>query len=183
MPPTRSTTSRSGSPTPTSTTRRSPSGTRAATPTTSTCVRRSRRSRRRPTTRPPSSTSTSSTSTGGDVNQLGQQAASAFLLWATAAKACGSTLTSDCVMDEAGQGHELDRRRPPRRDQPGANLPPDCGLVLKLERHRVRPVLPGGGRHLRLRPGLRRAGHRPGGRPGQPRRQPDLPGRLIQRRS
>ena len=28
---------------------------------------------------------------GGDVNQLGEQATSAFLLWATAAKACGRT--------------------------------------------------------------------------------------------
>src|SRR5262249_52802461 len=27
---------------------------------------------------------------GGDVNQLGEQSASAFLLWATAAKACGT---------------------------------------------------------------------------------------------
>ena len=30
------------------------------------------------------------TKSGGEMNQLGSQAASSFLLWATAAKACGS---------------------------------------------------------------------------------------------
>ena len=69
---------------------------------------------------------------GGDVNQLGMQATSAFLLWATGAKACGSNLTSACVMqilatitDWTGGGLHAPTN-------PASNKPPDCGLVLKL---------------------------------------------------
>ena len=36
---------------------------------------------------------------GGKTNQLGEQAASSFLLWATAAKSCGSTLTRQCIIN------------------------------------------------------------------------------------
>ena len=38
---------------------------------------------------------------GGEVALLGMQTASAFMLWATAAKACGSDLTRECVLNEA----------------------------------------------------------------------------------
>ena len=61
------------------------------------------------------------------------QAASAFLLWAQAAQTCGSDLTSTCVMTElakvtswTGGGLHADTN-------PGENLPPQCGLVLKLD--------------------------------------------------
>lgn len=69
----------------------------------------------------------------GDTSMLGIQAASAFLLWATAAKECGAELTRDCAMAElkeittwtAGGLHaEMD---------PGGNLPGPCGMVLKME--------------------------------------------------
>ena len=80
-------------------------------------------------------------------NQLGAQAASAFLLWATAAKACGSDLTRECVHGRAGQGHELDRWRAAlaRATRP-RTCPPTCGMVLKLtgtEFERVYPEEPG----------------------------------------
>ena len=83
---------------------------------------------------------------GGDMNQLGQQSASAFLLWATAAKACGSELTRDCV------GAELDKITSwtgggmHAEANPGENLPSECGLLLKMEGTtyvRVYPEEPG----------------------------------------
>ncbi len=69
---------------------------------------------------------------GGDVNQLGMQSASAFLLWATGAKACGSTLTSACVMDELGKVTDWTGGGLHAPTTPSSNKPPDCGLVLKL---------------------------------------------------
>ena len=70
--------------------------------------------------------------TGGDVNQLGMQAASAFLLWATAAKECGSTLTSTCVMDNLAKVTSWTGGGLHAETNPVSNKPPDCGLVLKL---------------------------------------------------
>jgi len=69
----------------------------------------------------------------GDVNQLGMQATSAFLLWATAAKTCGSTLTSTCVMDNLSKVTSWTGGGLHAQTNPGGNLPPDCGLVLKLD--------------------------------------------------
>ncbi len=69
---------------------------------------------------------------GGDVNQLGMQSASAFLLWATGAKACGSTLTSACVMEELGKVTDWTGGGLHAPTTPSSNKPPDCGLVLKL---------------------------------------------------
>ena len=70
---------------------------------------------------------------GGDVNQLGEQAASSFLLWATAAKECGSTLTRDCVMGKLKAVKKWTGGGLHAEANPGENLPPQCGLVLKLE--------------------------------------------------
>ncbi len=69
---------------------------------------------------------------GGDVNQLGMQGASAFLLWATGAKACGSTLTSTCVMDELAKVTSWTGGGLHAETNPVSNKPPDCGLVLKM---------------------------------------------------
>ena len=88
-----------------------------------TCAWRSRRSSRPARTPPPSSTSTSSRPSGNKPALLGAQATSAFLLWATAAKECGADLTRQCVLDNLAEDHELDRWRPPRRDQPGREHP------------------------------------------------------------
>ena len=69
---------------------------------------------------------------GGDVNQLGQQAASAFLLWATQAKACGSELTRACMLDKLSMVDTWTGGGMHAETNPGKNMPPECGLVLKL---------------------------------------------------
>ncbi len=68
----------------------------------------------------------------GDVNQLGMQATSAFLLWATGAKACGSNLTSTCVMENLGKITSWTGGGLHAETNPSSNKPPECGLVLKL---------------------------------------------------
>ncbi len=70
---------------------------------------------------------------GGDVNQLGEQSASAFLLWATAAKACGSNLTRECVGEKLTATTEWTGGGLHAQSNPGQNLPSECGLVLKLQ--------------------------------------------------
>ncbi|HEX6425270.1 MAG TPA: ABC transporter substrate-binding protein [Acidimicrobiales bacterium] len=70
---------------------------------------------------------------GGDISQLGQQATSSFLLWATAAQACGAELTRDCVLDELSGITSWDGGGMHAETNPGENLPPECGMLLKLE--------------------------------------------------
>jgi hypothetical protein len=70
---------------------------------------------------------------GGDISQLGQQAASSFLLWATGAQACGAELTRDCVLDELSGITTWDGGGMHAETNPGENLPPECGMLLKLE--------------------------------------------------
>ena len=70
---------------------------------------------------------------GGDVSLLGAQATSAFLLWATAAQACGSELTSTCVLDELSRVHDWTGGGLHSTTDPGANLPGACGMVLNLQ--------------------------------------------------
>jgi hypothetical protein len=72
------------------------------------------------------------TENGGDISQLGQQATSAFLLWATAAKEC-EELTRDCVLDELHQITSWDGGGLHAESNPGENLPPECSLLLKLD--------------------------------------------------
>ena len=78
---------------------------------------------------------------GGDTSYTGQQSASAFLLWATAAQACGNDLTRDCVMQrsEAGPRAGPPGASAPPQD-PGGNKPGDCGLVLRVPGHGLRAV-------------------------------------------
>ncbi len=83
---------------------------------------------------------------GGDVNQLGQQSASAFLLWATAVKSCGSTVTRQCVGDALDKITSWTGGGMHAEANPGENLPSDCGLLLKMEGTsyvRVAPEEPG----------------------------------------
>jgi hypothetical protein len=68
----------------------------------------------------------------GDIALLGAQATSAFLLWATAAKACGSNLTSQCVLDEAKKVTKWTGGGLHAETNPGTNQPPQCGFSLKL---------------------------------------------------
>jgi ABC-type branched-subunit amino acid transport system substrate-binding protein len=70
---------------------------------------------------------------GGDISYTGQQSASAFLLWATAAKACGNDLTRACVMQQLKGVHDWTAGGMSSSQDPGANMPGDCGLTIKLD--------------------------------------------------
>ncbi|HZA75651.1 MAG TPA: ABC transporter substrate-binding protein [Acidimicrobiales bacterium] len=70
---------------------------------------------------------------GGDTSQLGEQATSSFLLWATAAKECGADLTRQCVLDELSQVTSWTGGGLHAETNPGENLPPECSMILKLE--------------------------------------------------
>ena len=83
---------------------------------------------------------------GGEVALLGMQTTSAFMLWATAAKACGSNLTRQCVLDEAAAISEWTGGGLHVPSDPGVNEPPPCGLVLELvddTYERIFPYEPG----------------------------------------
>jgi ABC-type branched-subunit amino acid transport system substrate-binding protein len=69
---------------------------------------------------------------GGATDQLGEQAASAFLLWATEAQACGSTLTRQCMVNHLSQVHSWTGGGLHAVTDPGNNKPSDCGLIMKL---------------------------------------------------
>jgi ABC-type branched-subunit amino acid transport system substrate-binding protein len=70
---------------------------------------------------------------GGDKNQLGEQAMSSFLLWATAAKACGSKLTKECIFSEISKIKDWTAGGLHAPTNPASNKPPSCGVTLKLE--------------------------------------------------
>jgi ABC-type branched-subunit amino acid transport system substrate-binding protein len=70
---------------------------------------------------------------GGDISQLGEQATSSFLLWATAAKECGAELTRDCVLDQLSQITSWTGGGLHAESNPGGNLPPECAMLLKLD--------------------------------------------------
>jgi ABC-type branched-subunit amino acid transport system substrate-binding protein len=70
---------------------------------------------------------------GGDISQLGEQATSSFLLWATAVDACGSNVTRDCVFQEIDKVEDWTAGGLHAPMQPGTNMPTECNLVLKLE--------------------------------------------------
>jgi ABC-type branched-subunit amino acid transport system substrate-binding protein len=69
---------------------------------------------------------------GGDLSQLGEQAVSSFLLWATGVKACGSTVTSQCVLTEIGKIKGWTGGGLHAPTEPASNKPPTCGVTLKL---------------------------------------------------
>ncbi len=79
---------------------------------------------------------------GGEVALLGMQTASAFLLWATAAKACGSDLTRECVLNEAGGIDEWTGGGLHVPSDPGVNETPPCGLVMELVNDSYQRVFP-----------------------------------------
>jgi ABC-type branched-subunit amino acid transport system substrate-binding protein len=86
------------------------------------------------------------TKSGGEINQLGEQAASSFLLWATAAQACGSDLTRECVMAELAKVTSWTGGGLHSEGNPAENLPATCGMVLKVsgtDFERVYPEEPG----------------------------------------
>jgi ABC-type branched-subunit amino acid transport system substrate-binding protein len=69
---------------------------------------------------------------GGDVSQLGEQATSAFLLWATGVKGCGSEVTRDCVLAEIAKITEWTGGGLHVPTNPSSNMPPECGMVVKM---------------------------------------------------
>ena len=69
---------------------------------------------------------------GGSYSQLGEQAVSSFLLWATEAKACGSTLTRQCMVNKMSQVHNWTGGGMHAPTDPGNNKPPACGMIIKL---------------------------------------------------
>jgi hypothetical protein len=70
---------------------------------------------------------------GGDISQLGEQATSSFLLWATAVDACGAEVTRECVLDELAQVTSWTAGGLHAESNPGENLPPECSMLLKLD--------------------------------------------------
>ncbi|OHV36248.1 hypothetical protein BCD49_19780 [Pseudofrankia sp. EUN1h] len=79
---------------------------------------------------------------GGDVSQLGMQATSSFLLWATAAKKCGSTLTRQCMVNELSKIHDWTGGGMHAATDPGGNHGPTCGMLLRLQGTKYVQVYP-----------------------------------------
>ena len=80
----------------------------------------------------------------GDVSLLGMQATSSFLLWATGVKACGADVTRQCVLDEIAGITEWTAGGLHAPTAPAENLPPGCGVVLKLTDGAYERVVPEG---------------------------------------
>ncbi len=70
---------------------------------------------------------------GGLTSQLGEQATSSFLLWATEAKACGSTLTRQCMINHLSKVTTWTGGGLNASGNPAKNIPPNCGLLMKLD--------------------------------------------------
>jgi len=73
------------------------------------------------------------TAKGGKTALLGMQSTSSFLLWATAAKECGSDLTRQCMIDELSKIHDWDGGGLHAASDPGKNIPAECGLVVSIK--------------------------------------------------
>jgi ABC-type branched-subunit amino acid transport system substrate-binding protein len=82
---------------------------------------------------------------GGKIALLGEQATSAFLLWATGVKACGSTVTAKCVLDSAAQQKSWTGGGLHTATNPGSNDVPSCGILLRLQGGSFAKVAPTGG--------------------------------------
>jgi ABC-type branched-subunit amino acid transport system substrate-binding protein len=70
---------------------------------------------------------------GGLTSQLGEQSTSSFLLWATEAKACGSDLTRQCMINHLATVTNWTGGGLNASGNPAKNLPPSCGLLMKLK--------------------------------------------------
>lgn len=69
----------------------------------------------------------------GKTGLLGMQATSSFLLWASAAKDCGSTLTRQCMVNKLSAVHDWTAGGLNGKTDPGANKATTCGLLAKLD--------------------------------------------------
>ena len=79
---------------------------------------------------------------GGDIAQLGAQATTTFLLWATAAQKCGAELTRACVLQNLKDTHSWTGHGLHAGGDPGANIPPKCGAVLRIQGTKYVRVVP-----------------------------------------
>ncbi|MCD9625153.1 ABC transporter substrate-binding protein [Rhabdothermincola salaria] len=70
---------------------------------------------------------------GGEPALLGAQSTSAFLLWATAADACGAELTRDCMIDQLGQITSWTGGGLHAETNPAGNQPPECVIVMRMQ--------------------------------------------------
>ena len=61
---------------------------------------------------------------GGLTSQLGEQSTSSFLLWATEAKACGSTLTRQCMINHLSKVTTWTGGGLNASGNPAKNMPP-----------------------------------------------------------
>jgi ABC-type branched-subunit amino acid transport system substrate-binding protein len=80
----------------------------------------------------------------GTIGLLGEQAASAFLLWATGVKACGSAVTAKCVLDSAAKQTDWTGGGLHIPADPGSNTASKCGMLLKLTGSAWVKVVPSG---------------------------------------
>lgn len=69
---------------------------------------------------------------GGKVASLGSQAMSAYLLFAQAATACGSNLTRECLLEEAGTVTSWTGGGMHAPQNPSTNTPSECFLFLAV---------------------------------------------------
>ena len=77
---------------------------------------------------------------------LGMQSTSSFLLWATAAKACGSELTRQCMVNELSAVKSWTGGGLHAESNPGDNEPPNCSLLVAVKGgtyEQVAPATPG----------------------------------------
>jgi ABC-type branched-subunit amino acid transport system substrate-binding protein len=79
----------------------------------------------------------------GTIGLLGEQSASAFLLWATAVKSCGSDVTAKCVLDAAAAQKDWTGGGLHLPTNPGENTAPKCGMLMKLDGAKWVKVVPG----------------------------------------
>jgi len=80
----------------------------------------------------------------GTIGLLGEQSASAFLLWATAVKSCGSAVTAKCVLDAAAAEKDWTGGGLHLPTNPGDNTAPDCGMLMNLNGPNWIKVVPTG---------------------------------------
>ncbi len=109
---------------------------------------------------------------GGLISQLGEQSTSSFLLWATEAKACGSTLTRQCMINNLSKVTSWTGGGLNASGNPSKNLPPSVRPPHEAQRHQVGPGLSEEARNVRLLAEVRRQEHWFGGR--HPAQRPAL---------
>ena len=77
-----------------------------------------------------------------DESALGEQAAAAFLLFATSANRCGANLTRQCVVNGLGKSTGYSAGGLVAPTSPASNLPSSCGVLLHLQGQQWSQVTP-----------------------------------------